>query len=647
MSAHDKCIAVLLTLTATLVSSAASLAEEYNGPIASPHADTQATDRVIVRWSKHLGSGSSARAQKLSTLSGVTAKREPLDADTDVIQLPQRLQGDDLTATLERLRADADVVYASPDLRRHIHALTNDPLLDTQWYLSNAQPAATRSIAAWDLSTGSPDIVVAVLDTGVRFDHPDLGRVADGGKLLPGYDFVANAAFSNDGDARDADPSDPGDWVDDTDRAQPGFSDCDVSRSSWHGTRVAGLIGALTNNAVGVAGAAFNTRVLPVRVLGKCGGFDSDIIAAMRWAAGLSVSGVPMNPTPASVINLSLGGTGTCTAAYQNAVNEIAARGVLIVASAGNEGGAVSAPANCTGVLGVGGIRHFGTKVGFSNLGTEVGISAPGGNCVNTGAGQPCLFSIVVAVDSGTKGPAAPAYTDEINYNVGTSFSAPQAAAAAALMRSVNDRLDPPEVITLMQRTASAFPVNSNAGMPTCHLPTGTNDLQTAECNCTTQTCGAGMLDAGAAVAAAQRPFSILKTTGNVASGAKIALDASSSFASNGRTLTSYQWNVANVTGATPIIASPSEAMTTVQIPGASQFTLQLTVTDDQGGRDNAQSDLVTPTQAATPPVTTPAAKSGGGGGGGFGVELFLLALFLGSSIAIRPRAVARQSGLR
>src|SRR5262249_43093311 len=157
--------------------------------------------------------------------------------------------------------------------------------------------------------------------TGVRFEHPDLGRVTEGGKLLSGYDFVSNAAVANDGDARDADASDPGDWVDDTDRAQPTFSDCTDSSSSWHGTRVSGLIGAMTNNAIGVAGAAFNARILPVRVMGKCGGFDSDIIAGMRWAAGLTVVGVPDNPTPANVINLSLGGDGACTAAYQSAVD--------------------------------------------------------------------------------------------------------------------------------------------------------------------------------------------------------------------------------------------------------------------------------------------------------------------------------------
>ena len=274
-----------------------------------------------------------------------------------------------------------------------------------------------------------------------------------------------------------------------------------------------------------------------MRVLGKCGGFDSDIIDAMRWAAGLSVAGVPSNPNPAQVINLSLGGDGLCTAAYQAVATEITARGVLIVASAGNDGGPVSAPANCVGVLGVAGLRHIGTKVGFSNLGPELSIGAPGGNCVNTGPGQPCLFSIVAATNTGTTTPAAAAYTDRLNFNVGTSFSAPQAAAAAALMRTINSRLAPSQVITLLKQTATAFPVNGSASIPNCHVPVNADDLQTSECNCTTQTCGAGMLDSGAAVSAAQRPFAILLRTGTVASGETLSLDASTSFASNGRSL--------------------------------------------------------------------------------------------------------------
>jgi serine protease len=189
--------------------------------------------------------------------------------------------------------------------------------------------------------------------------------------------------------------------------------------SSWHGTQVAGIVAAQANNSVGIAGIGGATRMLPVRVLGKCGGFDSDIIAGMRWAAGLAVPGVPANPNPARVINLSLAGSGTCSDVY-NAIAEIRAAGTLIVAAAGNETSPVEEPANCSGVLGVAGIRHTGTKVGYSSYGPEVGISAPAGNCVNTGAGQPCLFPFVTpstsarphratATPASTTSPSAPA----------------------------------------------------------------------------------------------------------------------------------------------------------------------------------------------------------------------------------------------
>jgi serine protease len=258
-----------------------------------------------------------------------------------------------------------------------------------QWYLMaatattcNGAPcgsttAAVDAVDAWGLSTGSAGLVIAVLDTGVRFDHPDLLRAGAGGRLLPGYDFVgadgggtASNTFltANDGNGWDPDPSDPGDWIDANDVAKPIFQSCTQEPSSWHGTRVAGIIGALTNNSLGVAGLDWSVWLEPVRVLGKCGGYDSDIIAAITWASGFAVAGVPANPYPARIINMSLGGTTVCSAEYQAAVNAATARGIVVVASAGNEGGPIDAPANCSGVIGVTGARHIGTKVGYGNV---------------------------------------------------------------------------------------------------------------------------------------------------------------------------------------------------------------------------------------------------------------------------------------
>ncbi len=324
--------------------------------------------------------------------------------------------------------------------------------------------------------------------------------------------MVSDPVVANDGDGRDADASDPGDWVTQAELSQVGgpFYQCTDSpeASSWHGTQVSGLIAALTNNGLGMASVGRNVRVLPVRALGKCFGYDSDIIAGMRWAAGLTVPGVPANSTPARVVNLSLGADGPCTAAYQAVVNELVAAGAMIVAAAGNSAGhAVGAPANCVGVIAVAGLRHAGTKVGFSDLGPEIAISAPAGNCVNTTAGSPCLYPILTTSNSGATVPVGPIYTDGFNASLGTSFSAPLVTGTLALMMSAEPGMTSQQARQLLQATARPFPTASDAtGVPACTAPqydASGKPIDQLECSCTTTTCGAGMVDAGAAVRAA------------------------------------------------------------------------------------------------------------------------------------------------
>jgi hypothetical protein len=262
-----------------------------------------------------------------------------------------------------------------------------------------------------------------------------------------------------------------------------------------------------------MAGVARDANVLPVRVLGKCGGFDSDILAGMLWAAGIAVPGVPPNPTPARVLNLSLGGEEPCTSAYADAIAQINAVGAVVVVAAGNsDGHAVGVPANCPGAIAVSGLRHVGTKVGFADLGPEIALSAPAGNCVNTGAGQPCLYPIITASNKGRSTPIVAGndgaiYTDSFNPSVGTSFSAPLVAGTAALMLSVQPSLTPQQVRALLQASTRPFPTTgSDPTTPRCVAPQpfGVTQVDQAECYCTTSTCGAGMLDAGAAVLAAK-----------------------------------------------------------------------------------------------------------------------------------------------
>ena len=184
----------------------------------------------------------------------------------------------------------------------------------------------------------------------------------------------------------------------------------------------------------------------------------------------------------------------------RSVIAQLAARGVLVVASAGNEGGPVGSPANCAGVAAVTGLRHAGTKVGFASLGPQVAVSAPGGNCVNT-SGGPCLFSIDTTYNTGTQAPGSHGYTNQTNVNVGTSFSAPIVSGIAGLMAGANGNLGSEQLIARLREGATTpFPVSADPAVPMCHVPAGPNDLQTSECNCTTSTCGAGMANAARAL---------------------------------------------------------------------------------------------------------------------------------------------------
>ena len=465
-----------------------------------------------------------------------------------------------------RLAAQPDVEYAEVDGRKRPYAMPNDPLYGPgqaatpaagQWYLRAPDAttvSAVNAAAAWAITTGKTSIVVAVIDTGIRPEHPDLQ-----GKLLPGYDFVGDVAASNDGDGRDADPSDPGDFVTTADVGV--VSNCmasDVGNSSWHGTQTAGLIGAATNNGIGMASVGRDVKILPLRVFGKCGGFDSDIQDAMRWAVGLPVAGAPLNANPAKVLNLSLGGPQVCSQTYKDVIAEVTARGAAIVVAAGNEGLTVDSPANCPGVIAVAGVRHAGTKVGYSSLGPEVTLSAPAGNCVNTTG--TCLYPLLTTLNTGAQGPVGSGYSDgDARPTLGTSFSTPLVAGTAALMFSANASLTPAQVISALQSTARGFPssgappiqlVDNGPFVPVsaCTAPSAT--AQNHECYCTTATCGAGLLDAGAAVASVATVNAHIAVASTAATvGVPVTLDALSSRGSGGRAISTYAWAITSGAG--------------------------------------------------------------------------------------------------
>lgn len=603
-------------------------------PRRAAQADT-AMARVIVR----IAPGSALTRAQAMSLRGELRHAAPLSRAVGITladgrSIDERTQvvfasGVDAHALAARLAAVDGVESAVVDRKRYIMAAPNDPYYlaapstaSGQWYLRAPNAITVSAInaeAAWDITQGSSSVVVADLDTGVRLDHPDLA-----GKLLPGYDFISadsGGVFTtaNDNDGRDGDPNDPGDLASDG--------------SSWHGTQTSGLIGAATNNGIGVAGVGPNVMVLPVRVMGVNGGYDSDIQAGMRWAAGLAVPGVPTNTNPAKVINMSLGAPGSCGAStgYPAAISAVTAAGAVIVVSAGNDGLAVNEPANCSGVVAVAGVRHAGTKVGYSSLGPQVALAAPAGNCVNlTG---PCLYPLVTTSNSGATAPAANIYTDGgSTASLGTSFAAPLVSGTAALMFSANPALTPAQVITMLKSTTRAFPSSgAGAGVAACQAPSST--AQDSECYCTTSTCGAGMLDTAAAVtaaAAAAGPVAqIGASTSTVAVGGSLTLDGSGSSATGGDTITGYQWALGN--GATlASFSGPTDGPSaTLLANAAGSVTVTLTVTSSSG-KVGTTTRTITITDAAPP-------SSGGGGGGGAFTPGWLLALLAAVALLRAP----------
>src|SRR3569833_2370399 len=292
---------------------------------------------------------------------------------------------------------------------------------------------------------------------------------------------------------------------------------------------------------------------------------------------------------------MSQGGTGACTSAEQFAINEVRAVGVLVVVAAGNEGGPVDSPANCVGVAGIAGLRNVGTKVGFSSLGPEISLAATAGNCVNTSGA--CVYTIDTTSNAGTTTPTINGYTVQLIPSLGTSLSAPIVSGIAALMVSANSNLTAPQLIARLKEGSVTIPVSSDTTIPNCHVPTGSSDLQTSECNCTRQTCGAGMANAPGALKAALRPIAAITVPASVSAGQNVTLSAAGSAAACSHTIASYSWSV--VGSSTTPVQNANMPAATVVAPSSGAITVQVTVTDDAGLTDTARV-IVSATSATT-----------------------------------------------
>ncbi len=418
---------------------------------ASP-AGTQAAT-----WSDSLYSGITADVQKIDDLLNVkTNYVRTTSQKATVVTLSSKLTAEQAEKYMAALSSNASVASVEPDLMRRSSArrqatstlakaasasktqaavTPNDTLYPQQWNLHDAKGISTPE--AWATTQGS-GVTVAVIDSGI-VKHPDLDA-----NVLPGYDFITEPSIARDGNGRDSDPTDQGNW----EEAGVCGADSEASESNWHGTHVAGSIAAIMNNKRGIAGVAPNAKILPLRALGMCGGYDSDIADAMVWAAGGTVEGVPANTHPAQIINLSLGGEGTCPATYSKAIAEVNKRGAILVVAAGNDDQDTSkiAPANCGGSIVVGSTNQKGQRSDFSNYGKIVDVSAPGDGIMST-------------VDLGTTVSTGAGYTE---YD-GTSMAAPQVAGIIALMKSVDPSLTADRAKQVLKQSAKPLTCDANA----------------------------------------------------------------------------------------------------------------------------------------------------------------------------------------
>ncbi len=448
---------VSLTLAISLSLGVGSV--EAGGPGAFTSIDVP-TSRLIIKTEQTLASPNiMSFTNNLMADSGVEMSfvRSLAVEGSYLYEIPNVARGAELKTIIKELQAIDGVVDVEEDIMLQRMSV-NDPRYSSQWHYFESTGGINLE-DAWEKTTGA-GVYVAVIDTGIIY-HEDLTA-----NIIGGYDFISDTDVSNDGNGRDSDPTDPGDWI----AANECYWGNSAMDSSWHGTHVAGTIAAVTDNSLGVAGIAYDAKIVPVRVLGKCGGYLSDISDAIVWASGGSVSGVSSNPYPADVINMSLGGSGSCSGTYQSAVNQAVANGTTVVVAAGNSNDNVSGyvPASCSNVISVASNDRSGNRAYYSNYGSLVDVSAPGGETNSTTSN-----GVLSTLSTGTRSEGSDTYS----YYQGTSMAAPHVAGVAALMKSAAPSATPAQIESVLKSTARSLPGSCSGG------------------------CGAGIIDAGEAVA--------------------------------------------------------------------------------------------------------------------------------------------------
>ncbi|MFB7933105.1 S8 family serine peptidase [Streptomyces sp. NPDC056039] len=517
-----KLISVAVVSAALLTAAPASVAvaqESAPRPAAVPTAQTEAApgataERLIVGYK----SGATEAKSNKAAEADAEAKAEKTGEDVDfqrrlgtgaaLVDLGADTTRASVADVVAQYQADPQVAYVVPDRLNKPTAVTpNDTDYSKQWDLFEST-AGMNVPAAWDTTTGS-GVTVAVIDTGY-VTHSDLAA-----NIVGGYDFISDTAVSVDGNGRDSNPADPGDWY----NANECGTGIPASTSSWHGTHVAGTIAAATHNGKGIAGIAYGAKISPVRVLGKCGGYDSDIIDAITWASGGTVSGVPANTNVAKVINMSLGGGGACSTATQSAITGAVNRGTSVVVAAGNENQNVSnsSPANCNNVISVAATNRAGSRASYSNFGSLVDISAPGGETRTSSAN-----GILSTLNSGTKTPSSENYAA---YQ-GTSMATPHVAGLAALLKSANSALTPAQIESAIKANARALPGTCSGGCG-AGLADAAKTVQAVKGGTSTgttfsSTTAVAVPDNGAAI---ESPISVTGRSGNAPSALQVGVD--------------------------------------------------------------------------------------------------------------------------